>query len=183
MDTMIDPRLFKIYDRKLPRSGMNGHLAFLYSLVIGTRARTVVEIGVRYGGSTSALILGLANSKQGCLYSFDIVDCPDVRKRVTEWGLDYLWNFTAMDSQKVTWDQPIDILFIDGDHFYAGAKADYVKFEPFVKQGGFILMHDTKPSTSHNYSEVKDFLPEVTYPYITLPYGEGLTIIQKVRAK
>jgi len=37
---------------------------------------------------------------------------------------------------------PVDILFIDGDHSFAGVSFDYHKFKPFVKKGGFIIFHD-----------------------------------------
>ena len=45
-----------------------------------------------------------------------------------------------------------DILIIDGDHSYAGVKADFVNYAPFVKRGGYILIDD-------------DFAPE--WPEIT----------------
>ena len=37
---------------------------------------------------------------------------------------------------------PIDLLFIDGDHSFSGVSHDYSKFEPFVRQGGYIIFHD-----------------------------------------
>jgi cephalosporin hydroxylase len=37
---------------------------------------------------------------------------------------------------------PIDVLFIDGDHSYAGVKADYLKYRPLVRNGGIIAFHD-----------------------------------------
>jgi predicted O-methyltransferase YrrM len=36
----------------------------------------------------------------------------------------------------------IDVLFIDGDHSYEGAKKDYELFSPLVKSGGLIVFHD-----------------------------------------
>ena len=35
-----------------------------------------------------------------------------------------------------------DLLIIDGDHSYAGVKADFVNFAPFVKRGGYIIIDD-----------------------------------------
>lgn len=37
---------------------------------------------------------------------------------------------------------PVDFLFIDGDHSYAGVKLDYENFKQFVKPGGLIGFHD-----------------------------------------
>jgi len=35
-----------------------------------------------------------------------------------------------------------DLLVIDGDHSYAGVKADFVNFAPLVKRGGYIIVDD-----------------------------------------
>jgi cephalosporin hydroxylase len=37
---------------------------------------------------------------------------------------------------------PLDLLFIDGDHSYAGVKADFSNFSPLVGTGGLIVFHD-----------------------------------------
>lgn len=49
-----------------------------------------------------------------------------------------------------TWDRlvavldgdEVDLLFIDGDHTYQGAKADYEMYGPLVAPGGVIAFHD-----------------------------------------
>ncbi|HET6250095.1 MAG TPA: class I SAM-dependent methyltransferase [Tepidisphaeraceae bacterium] len=41
--------------------------------------------------------------------------------------------------------RPIDVLFIDGDHSYAGAKKDFLLYSPFVREGGLIALHDIVP--------------------------------------
>ncbi len=41
-----------------------------------------------------------------------------------------------------TWDQPIRLLWIDGDHSYAGVQTDFHGFARFVQQNGVIAMHD-----------------------------------------
>ena len=38
--------------------------------------------------------------------------------------------------------EPIDMLFIDGDHTYEGVKADYEMYSPLVREGGIIGLHD-----------------------------------------
>jgi predicted O-methyltransferase YrrM len=35
-----------------------------------------------------------------------------------------------------------DVLFIDGDHTYEGAKKDFLKYRSFVREGGLIAFHD-----------------------------------------
>ena len=39
----------------------------------------------------------------------------------------------------------IDLLFIDGDHTYEGVKKDFEMYEPLVKDGGMIVLHDVVP--------------------------------------
>lgn len=41
-----------------------------------------------------------------------------------------------------TWDRPIRFLWIDGDHGYAGAKADFDGFAGHVIPGGIVAFHD-----------------------------------------
>lgn len=38
--------------------------------------------------------------------------------------------------------QPLDYLFIDGDHTYEGVKRDFELYAPLVRQGGIIALHD-----------------------------------------
>jgi predicted O-methyltransferase YrrM len=40
---------------------------------------------------------------------------------------------------------PIDLLFIDGDHTYEGAKRDFDLYSPLVRKGGVIALHDISP--------------------------------------
>jgi predicted O-methyltransferase YrrM len=38
--------------------------------------------------------------------------------------------------------RPIDMLFIDGDHSYEGAKKDFQRYHSLVRDGGLIALHD-----------------------------------------
>jgi len=38
-----------------------------------------------------------------------------------------------------------DVLFIDADHAYAGAKADYLAYRSLVRPGGLVALHDIAP--------------------------------------
>jgi cephalosporin hydroxylase len=41
--------------------------------------------------------------------------------------------------------EPLDFLFIDGDHSYAGVKRDFEMFAPLVRAGGVVAFHDIVP--------------------------------------
>ena len=41
--------------------------------------------------------------------------------------------------------QPLDFLFIDGDHSYEGVKQDWEMYSPMVRSGGVVAFHDIVP--------------------------------------
>jgi hypothetical protein len=38
--------------------------------------------------------------------------------------------------------EPLELLFVDGDHSYEGARADFERWSAFVRPGGHLLFHD-----------------------------------------
>jgi predicted O-methyltransferase YrrM len=49
----------------------------------------------------------------------------------------------ALSSAKAIFgNDPIDMLFIDGDHSYEGVRQDYINYSPLVRPGGMIVLHD-----------------------------------------
>jgi len=69
-----------------------------------------------------------------------------VRKWFAEYGLSERIEFHVEDSLTMEWDEPIHVLFIDGEHSYPSVKADIEKWTPFVPVGGVVIFHDC---TSH----------------------------------
>ena len=51
---------------------------------------------------------------------------------------DYSWNVVK------TWTEPLEFLFIDGDHNYSAVVRDYQDWTPFIKQGGLLAVHDSR---------------------------------------
>jgi len=45
------------------------------------------------------------------------------------------------------WDQPIDLLFLDGDQSPAGARSAFELWEPLLKTGGTLVMGNSTPRT------------------------------------
>ncbi len=56
--------------------------------------------------------------------------------------LDSHQTSTIDELKKILNDEPLDFLFIDGDHSYEGVKADFENYSPLVKPGGLIAFHD-----------------------------------------
>jgi predicted O-methyltransferase YrrM len=48
---------------------------------------------------------------------------------------------------------PVDFVFIDGDHTYAGLRADWTVWSPLVAPGGVVALHDSRSSQERNIDE------------------------------
>jgi predicted O-methyltransferase YrrM len=89
------------------------------------------------------------------------------------------------------WTQKIDILFIDGDHSYEGAKADWSGFKPFVNPFGVVIFHDTlwdrrpDPRWQRDDMGVPRLVEEIRaqgYPVITLDRDFGVSLVQPTKS-
>lgn len=61
--------------------------------------------------------------------------------------------------------QPIDCLWIDGDHRYEGVRRDFDTFTPMVRPGGLIALHDIRPGPAELVGGVPRFWREVKSQY------------------
>jgi predicted O-methyltransferase YrrM len=59
--------------------------------------------------------------------------------------------------------EPIDILFIDGDHTFAGVKSDFEMFSDLVRPGGIIALHDICDHPKNPSVKVKAFWDSVEW--------------------
>jgi predicted O-methyltransferase YrrM len=76
---------------------------------------------------------------------------------------------TTLDRVKAILDgRPIDLLFIDADHSYAGVRTDYELYAPLVRPGGAICLHDVVPNPFNEAIEVDRFWDEVAEPDATV---------------
>lgn len=107
-----------------------------YELARDVRALgTIVNIGVEYG--KSCFLFGVANPLV-TIYGIDISMKPlPVRLEASN------YKMIETDSGKLikSWTQPIDLLFVDGDHSYGGVTADLGYCEHVVR-GGHVIFHD-----------------------------------------
>lgn len=83
-----------------------------------------------------------------------------------------------------------DVLFIDGDHSYAGVKNDTINYLSIVRDGGYIIFHDTChiPGIQQWIQEIPQKIEDLTFiktfgqsdAYTDqYPNGIGLTVFQK----
>ena len=156
---------------------INEHLPTLEMLTVQLNLKHVLELGVRDGDSTIAL-LSAVERIGGEVTSIDIEDCPVARKRVCNAYFDPLWTFIQDDDLMVEWDRPIDHLFIDTTHQYQHTVMELEKFAPFVAPGGLITLHDfAVPGVAKAVTKFLWKNPDMTlYSYM---HNNGLAVIFK----
>lgn len=121
----------------------------LYDLAKACTGRgVIVEIGSWKGKSTTCLGLGSKAGRHVQIYAID----PHADYRFGEFkqnmeraGITDLVTPVASTSQAkaADFDEPIELLFIDGSHEYDDVKADFDQWVPKVVEGGTIAVHDT----------------------------------------
>jgi predicted O-methyltransferase YrrM len=53
--------------------------------------------------------------------------------------------------------EPVDFLFVDGDHARAGVEADFRMYSPLVRKGGLVAFHDIVPGPVEHVGGVPEF--------------------------
>jgi hypothetical protein len=141
-----------------------------------------IEFGIREG-STFNRIAPLVDAA----YAVDIDDRWGAIKnnKNAQW---YNMNTDAFISQLS--DEVFDLVFIDADHSYRQSMKDFNGILPFVREGGFILLHDSYPASDENThpsqcGEVYKTAWEIRMKYrkqceiVTLPSDSGISIVRK----
>ncbi|MEI6128223.1 MAG: class I SAM-dependent methyltransferase [Pseudomonadota bacterium] len=141
---------------------------FLRSLILNLGPSTVVEIGCFIGASTiwaASALEDLGDNRT--LYGIDLFEdkypCPPFTYTYFSDSLQFAQDMTSKAelAHRIKFIQghsldvgarfneligaPIDFLFIDGDHTVDGCIADFFTYEPKLKAGGYILLHDIYP--------------------------------------
>ncbi len=146
--------------------GLEGHLTarevrFLSLLAAVPTARgEVLEIGSFKGKSAVILAKSVALAGGAGIVAVDPLTLPSstdpgmsdastlpstLRANLRAHGVDAAVEFHQMRSEDLgrTWSRPLRLLWIDGDHTYAGAKRDLETFAPFLAPGAIVAFHDT----------------------------------------
>ena len=126
--------------------------ALLFGLARDAQCGPFVEIGRFKGGSTITFATALPDGIELWSYDLHVALRPDMpgaeldaelADALSRYGLAHKVHLVVGDSRKV--EPPaerIELLFIDGDHSYEGAKADYERWNELVQPGGHLLFHD-----------------------------------------
>ena len=126
-----------------PFGDMTEYVPFLKECARGKR---VLEIGVRGGVSTKALLSGVM-SAGGHVWSVDRkAECGSLFRYNPFWT--FVHADSTVDVKRVIQavGEAVDVLMIDGSHRYENVCADLKNYVPMVRVGGLILMHDVNLS-------------------------------------
>lgn len=161
--------------------------------VAAIQPRVIVEIGTRDGGTLCIwsrcsprlehlISIDLPGGMHGGGYSNAreklyrlFVNRPNCRLDLLR--LDSQQGSTREQLLKLLNQRPIDFLFIDGDHRYAGVKRDYELYGGLVRPGGLIAFHDIRLNRYDSTIEVARLWEEIkssqphTREIIQAPYS------------
>jgi len=126
--------------------------ALLYRLARDATSGPFAEIGRFKGGSTIVFATALPAGAE--LWSYDLhvalrADMPgeqldaELASALERYGLADKVHLVVADSRTVDPPaEPLELLFVDGDHSYEGARADFERWQAFVRPDGHVLFHD-----------------------------------------
>lgn len=147
----------KEYSRSRIPKTIEGYLhdpevELLSRLAKNLKKGVIVELGSYMG--KSAYAMAFWTNKNVKIYCVDLWNNTGMPNKKIEDSFELFKNNLGEYFKKIipirsdtstaanTFNEEIDILFIDADHSYEGCKKDIVAWYPKVKKGGIILFHD-----------------------------------------
>ena len=148
------------------------HLPRLFEAASGN----VLELGVRSGVSTAALLAGI-EARGGHLWSVDRDGgCEAAFNGHPNWTFIQADSLDSARIKAAGVKEPLDVLFIDTNHELHHTLLELNTWGPLVKVGGQILLHDaiTFPGVRE---AMEIFCGEFGLPFEVIPGSNGLGII------
>ena len=153
-----------------------GEVRDLLRLVERERPASVLEIGTANGGTL--FLLARCASDDAHLISVDLGGGPfgggyplwraplyrsfaGPGQRVSLLRADSHLPGTVRRVRGLLAGRGLDLLFIDGDHSYAGVSRDFELYAPLVRDGGIIALHDIVPGEERSVGGVPRFWTEL----------------------
>lgn len=191
---MFLKQAFQFKPLRLNKSAWHMHMPFGFFLVSEFKPKVIVELGVHRGDSYFTFCQScFENQLPAVCYGVDLWEgdehCgiygDEVFNEVNSYNSEHYSRFSYLI--RSTFDNAshqfskneIDMLHIDGLHSYDAVRNDFETWEPLVKEGGIILLHDVherKPGFGvwKFWAEIKE-----KFPSFVFDYGSGLGVIQK----
>lgn len=138
-------------DPEAPGESDIGVRNLLYTMILNTRPRMVLEIGCHIG--TGAVVIGSALRRNGYGRSISLEPAPHyaaiARRYLDELGLGEISTVEPLFSTQpecaamLAERGPFDLIFIDARHDYEDALFDIGLSMRLLSENGFIVLHDT----------------------------------------
>lgn len=184
---------------KAEQADTDAHCITLFSLALSIKAKHILELGVRKGNTTEALVLA-ASFTGGYVHSVDRErmnwKCPEGLEKhhmfVCQDSIEYLSLSERFSSV------PLDLVFVDDWHAYAHVAREIALLSRITTKGSLICLHDTMVNRREDYSvrderfwereewldggpwRAIDALDPYEWERATVPVNHGLTILRKI---
>lgn len=126
---------------------------------VPTAAGDILEIGSFKGKSTIILAKAANFAGDAMVVAVDPMTAPsetdpdlrgaessyaDFQRNIETHGVNFRIDFYPLLSHELakTWEKPLRLLWIDGDHTYHGTRLDFEGFAPHLADKGIVAIHD-----------------------------------------
>ncbi len=117
----------------------------------------VVQIGAYIGVSTMAM---LESRPDAYIFSIDVKPSMQEKVNISEAGLDVNRVVRVLgDASQMDWPFKVDMLFVDGNHYYEAVKADCEAW--LDKVDGLVVFHDYIPKNAPAKNQVYEVVQEL----------------------
>lgn len=188
---VISPSSFWVPEYFSPSAWIE-HAPFAFWICDALRPRRFVELGTHYGYSYFAFCqaidrLGLGTTayavdtwqgdEHAGFYSEDVFRSVDARNRQKYSAFSRLMRTTFEDALRYFGDGSVDLLHIDGRHFYDDVRHDFTMWRPKLAKNAVVLFHDT--NVREREFGVWKFFEEIAarHPSFQFFHGHGLGVL------
>ncbi len=176
---LIKNSTFPLESHMILPTDIHEHLQTIYMLTVELNLKNVLELGTRTGESTIAL-LSAVKELNGKVTSVDIDPCYSAKEMIKKLNFESNWEFIQINDLDLKWQSSIDHLFIDSSHTYEHTIKEFEKFEPFVRKGGLITLHDII-SCPPILNAINDYISDrEDLRFYKFFHNNGLGIIRKI---
>jgi GT2 family glycosyltransferase len=174
------------------KSAWNEHIPFAFWLVEHLRPTSIVELGVHTGLSYSAFCQAVKELQIECrcigIDTFEGdphagVYGPEILQGLKDYHDPLYSDFSTLiqdtfDRVRMQVpDNSVDLLHIDGAHFYESAKHDFEMWLSKLSSRSVVLIHDTQ-ETAHGFGVYRLWGELVkSYPTFEFHHGHGLGVV------
>jgi predicted O-methyltransferase YrrM len=156
---------------------------YLYDLVRQVKPRRTAEVGFAEGFSTMYLLAALKSNGSGVHVAIDPYEDSLYHgiglQKVKEAGMTKRFRFLPAKSiaglpTLAAEAQPFEIIFIDGDHRFDSAFADFVLSDAICAKDGYIVLHDP---WMKSISKVAAYIERNRADYARVPVPKGVNVV------